>query len=473
MNEIADSIKNARNVSPIDFDNYEVEEDQADLGVFDLEAMNREWALVLVGAKAVLVHEQPLAKGEEKLQLRTVDAFTRWYENKFVHHKAADGKVKTTTWAKFWLQSPHRRQYRGLEFHPNPDGDPCTPNFLNLWRGFDVKAEPQAGTYDILKDHIYTNICNGDQSLYDWVFGWFAHMFQCPRERTGTALVFRGKMGSGKSTLGEVMGSLISNHYFQVDDGRYITGNFNAHMAKCLLLQAEEAVWAGDKNAEGRLKGLITSKHQMVEHKGVDPIRLQNYVRLLMTSNEDWVVPAGKDERRFCVLDVGDAAAQNHGYFAQLYHELDNGGREKLLYDLLHFDLSKVDLWTIPRTEALLEQKLRSLDSVESWWFDRLLEGEVFTNSGEWSDLASINALHDDYLKQADAIGIKRRVEKPHFGRKMRQLVPTIDRTRPRSVKFEEDSRKRGRCYIIPPLQVCRDAFCEAVGQQVEWGNDD
>ncbi len=48
-------------------------------------------------------------------------------------------------------------------------------------------------------------------------------------------------MGTGKSTIGEVMGSLIASHYFLVDDPRYLVGQFNAHMASCLLLQADEA----------------------------------------------------------------------------------------------------------------------------------------------------------------------------------------------------------------------------------------
>ena len=105
---------------------------------------------------------------------------------------------------------------------------------------------------------------------------------------------------------------------FLVDDPRYVTGQFNAHMASCLLLQADEAVWAGDKAAEGRLKGLITAPMQQIEAKGIDPVRLDNYVRLLMTSNEEWVVPAGKDERRFAVLDVDPRCAQQHEYFAEM-----------------------------------------------------------------------------------------------------------------------------------------------------------
>ncbi len=92
-------------------------------------------------------------------------------------------------------------------------------------------------------------------------------MLQHPRERLGVALVLRGKQGAGKTKPCEVFGSLIPSHYFLVDSARYLTGTFNAHMASCLLLQADEAVWAGDKQAEGRLKGLVTSTEQMVESK--------------------------------------------------------------------------------------------------------------------------------------------------------------------------------------------------------------
>jgi hypothetical protein len=166
-----------------------------------------------------------------------------------------------------------------------------------------------------------TNVCNGNVECFKWVFGFFAHIVQRPRERIGVALVLRGKMGSGKTKVGEVFGSLFPRHYFLVDDPHYVTGNFNAHMASCLLLQADEAVWAGDKSAEGRIKGLITSPRQ-IEAKGVDPITLPNYLRLVMTSNEEWVVPAGKDERRFAVLDVGANCAQNHQYFKEMDEQL-------------------------------------------------------------------------------------------------------------------------------------------------------
>ncbi|MDN3719448.1 DUF5906 domain-containing protein [Roseibium salinum] len=270
---------------------------------YSLERMNAEWSLVLIGSKVAMVREQPHAKEEDRVRVVQVDSFHRLYNNKPTQVMTSDGKIKTITWSKRWEGERHRRQFDGIEFFPNPDGASATRGYLNLWQGYSVDPNPRAGRWTVLKDHMLTNICDGDRELFNWVFGWFAHMMQRPRERPGTALVVRGLMGTGKSIMGEVMGSLIAPHFFQVDDPRYITGQFNAHMSACLLLQAEEAVWAGDKVAEGRLKGLITSKTQMIESKGVDPYRLDNFVRIMMTSNEDWVVPAGKDERRYCVLD--------------------------------------------------------------------------------------------------------------------------------------------------------------------------
>jgi hypothetical protein len=37
------------------------------------------------------------------------------------------------------------------------------------------------------------------------------------------------------------------------------------------MLRADEAVWAGDKAADGRLKGLVTSPNQQIEAEGVVP----------------------------------------------------------------------------------------------------------------------------------------------------------------------------------------------------------
>jgi Family of unknown function (DUF5906) len=277
---------------------------------------------------------------------------------------------------------------------------------------------------------------------------------QKPRERPGTALAIRGRMGTGKTIVGEIVGRLFPRHYFVVDDPRYVTGQFNAHMATCLLLQADEAVWAGDKAAEGRLKGLITSRIQQIEARGHDPIRLKNYVRLVMTSNEDWVVPAGKDERRFAVFDIDPRCAQKHDYFRKMDEELINGGLSHLLADLMRFDLSTVNVWQIPKTDALLEQKIRSLASVESWWFERLMSGTTSRSSREWRREMPCRTLFGDYIAVSDKIGIKRKSEETVVGMVLRRMIPTIDRkkTMGRCRGRSGPAQSRARVVLHPAL---------------------
>jgi hypothetical protein len=451
---------------------------------YDEDDLNQQFAFVLMGSKAVIFFEQPDAVIEDQRRILSLEAFSAWFLNKSTEVRAADGEIKVVTWARRWLQSPKRRSYYGVEFYPDPTDRSGTPGYLNLWNGFAVKPvrAPDHRRYAVFRDHLLTNVCNGNVEHFKWVFGFFAHMVQRPRERIGTALVLRGKMGSGKTKVGEVFGSLLPRHYFLVDDPRYVTGNFNAHMASCLLLQADEAVWAGDKSAEGRLKGLITSPRQQIEAKGVDPIPLPNYLRLVMTSNEEWVVPAGKDERRFAVLDVAPNCAQSHQYFREMDEQLADGGMEHLLGDLLAFDLGSVNLRQIPRTDALLEQKIRSLNSVESWWFERLSSGSTGRHSSKWEMEIPTATLFDDYIATADRIGVKRKSEETVFGWTLVKLMPCLPggptglkKVRPtRTVKDENgcDVTRRVTCYQLPSLAEARAHFERAVGQTITWPSD-
>jgi hypothetical protein len=431
----------------------------------EIAALNEHNAFTMWGGKAVVVHEYPSGA----FQIRSLDSHRAFYANQKTQIADAAGNLKSVPLGSAWLSHRARRQYEGVEFFPNPDGARGTPNFLNLWKGFSVKPS-ETGSYAIFKDHVLNNICNSDAQLFAYVFGWFAQMMQRPREKLGTALILRGAMGTGKSKLGEVFGSLIANHYLQVDDGRYVTGNFNSHMANCLLLQADEAVWAGDKVAEGRLKGLITSDKQLIEGKGVEPIPMVNYVRCLMTSNERWVVPAGLDERRFCVLDVNPRCAQNIEYFREMHAELDAGGRQRLLHDLLQFDLESVNLRKIPKTQALLDQKLRSLESVDGYWFGRLWEGSTTTDSTEWHAQIPTALLFQDYVKVSTQIGERRRQTSSQFGERM--IGFGARKIRPANA-VQDGAVQRPYFYSLPRLDEARKTFESFVGQSVDWPSAD
>ncbi len=105
------------------------------------------------------------------------------------------------------------------------------------------------------------------------------------------------------------------------------------------------------------LKGLITEPSIPIEMKGKDVFTVSNFSRIIISSNNDWVVPAGAEERRFCVIEPGDSMMQNSNYFKSINEELNNGGYEAMLYDLQNIDLEGIDLRRFPKTNALSIQK--------------------------------------------------------------------------------------------------------------------
>lgn len=460
-----------------------------------IDALNREWAFVLMGSRAAIMRERPDGPIEDRTRVISIEALKAYFQNRGIvvnrRERQEDGEYREVRGfrklAPLWLSSWRRRTYDGIEFFPDANNAPGTPGYFNLWRGFSVSpdfATPAAERwkkYFKFQDHLKANICDSDFQVYRWVWHWFAHLVQRPRERIGTAIVLRGKMGTGKTIVGDVIGSLFASHYFLVDDPRYLVGQFNAHMASCLLLQVDEGFWAGDKAAEGRLKGLVTAPKQMIEAKGVDPIRLDNYVRLLFSSNENWVVPAGMDERRFAVFDVADHWKEDHQRFADLYAELANGGREALLADLLSVALDAdgaPNLRVIPKTKALLEQKVRSLDPITAWWLGRLIDGSQTHRAASWRHKVPNQTLFNDYLRTVEKLGVRRRAAETEFGIQLRRLVPGAE-----SVRSTEDVEvydeqtfttttvtKRVWCLQFPSLDECRDAFEAALKQEFPWG---
>lgn len=226
-------------------------------------------------------------------------------------------------------------------------------------------------------------------------------------------------------------------------------------------------MWAGDKAAAGRLKGLITSPFQQIEAKGIDPIRMNNFVRLLMTSNEQWVVPAGMDERRFAVLEVDPRCAGNHDYFREMDDELGDGGYATLLHDLLAFDLERVDLRTIPKTTALLTQKERELDPIAAWWLDRLMAGSPLRAADAWDRFVLSRALFDDFIAGTERVGVGRKAQETTFGRELKRLIPGV-----RRVQWTT-ATGRGWHYELPPLGQCRTAWDETMQQPREWPSEE
>ncbi len=361
-----------------------------------LRQMNERYAVVTYGGRQRVIYEEwDEVLERHRLVRMTFDDFRNKYMNvRVVVGTDAQGNPRYEPLGQWWLKHEKRRQFERITFAPGRE----TPDAYNLWRGFAV--EPIAGDHhQPLLDHIYENICSSNEALYDYVLGWLAQAVQYPDRPGFSALVLRGDQGVGKGFLARTVGKLFGRHFVHVADARHFTGNFNSHLRDCVLLFADEAFWAGDKRNVGTLKTLVTEPSLMVEPKGIDTEMVPNCLHVIMASNEDWVVPAGFKERRFCVLDVGDKRMQDNGYFGRIAEGMRSGGYGHLLHSLLTYDLTKFDPRNLPQTKALQEQKMLSFEPVCDWWFQKLQAGKLLAEHDVWKENVMVEELIADFIE--------------------------------------------------------------------------
>jgi hypothetical protein len=424
--------------------------------------LNKKHAVARVSGKTVVMdlHENGRVDYGTASDLHTL------YEN---DRRPKDGTTEPVS--KAWLRHSQRRTYpNGIVFLPNQSIEGA----YNHWQGFSVEADETKSCKLFLK-HLKEVFCSGNEDYYSYMVGWLAHMIQKPEDKPGVAVVAKGKKRIGKDTVFEYVGRLFDRHYVTIANKDQLVGKFNQHQERVLLLHMQEGFWGGNKQDEGVLKYLITSRDVMIEPKGLNAFSVKSVLRLFISSNERWVVPATEDEGRFFVLNVSDRRRNDHVYFEALRNEMENGGPAALLDYLQNYDISEFQVRAVPDTEALAEQKLEGLKNIECWWHEVLqlgeLEGHAWStasNAGKtWA--GGVMRVFKEDLRTSYGRWMRTRrydgeeVGEVEFTKRLRAMVPALEITRARS------GGVRHWFFVFPDLGACRDGFCEMLGSTLIW----
>lgn len=425
--------------------------------------LNEKHALVRHGAKSWVADFVG-----EQVELGPVEGLHALYANDLVPTGAKGTMIPSS---KHWITSPGRRTYHGIVFDPSSR---APKSALNLYTGLALQPDPN-GCCERIVAHIRDVIAAGNDAHFTYIIGWLADLVQNPGRKPGVALVLRGGKGVGKDTLpAEIMGRIIGRkhvaHVVRPDD---LTGRFNAPFATALLVHVEEAFWSGDVSKKGTLQALITSRTQPIERKGIDRVEVDSFLRIVMTTNDEWAVPASEDERRYAVFDVSDVHRRDPKWFGPLYEEIEGGGPAAFLAHLLSVDLSGFDVRDVPQTDALRDQKIATLRGVSRWWFEVLNKGEVaeFGDFGDWSNPITVEkeALRASYQARERQSKFGGELVNPAaFTKELNRLVGIeLREFRPRV------EGNRPRMFVLPSLDECRAAFSQWLQAPVSWDGDD
>ena len=309
--------------------------------------------------------------------------------------------VKFVPVPDFWKNCRERKVYSDIVFMPYPASECLTSSAsrqeqfgfhyedngtlkFNTFTGWAEK--PRKGNWELLKAHLFNSICGGSEAQFEYLMDWFSHLYCRPTEKPGVALVIKGGKGWGKSIVFQALAKAIGRSARILGSQDKLVGKFNSHLSESLYLVAEEAYFCGNPRDAAHLKHMITDSDTTTEAKGKDSRSSRNFCRFVMISNDDLVVDASSDERRYFVPSVTDWSYRQDivngvkgNFFPRLQHEMANGGIAAFMYDAIQRDATRIKVVNVPETEGLTNQRILALKSEDSWMYRVLHSAEIKT----------------------------------------------------------------------------------------------
>jgi hypothetical protein len=297
-------------------------------------------------------------------------------------------------------------------------------------------------------------------------------------DKPEVALVLKGGKGTGKSFFAKAIGKLFGRHFITISSPDQLLGHFNMHLSDKVLVFGDEAVWGGNKSLESRLKTLITDSTISIEGKGQDVVEMMSCHRIIMASNDDWVVPASEDERRYAVFEMGKAAMQDRAYFGAMDKQLAEGGYAAMLHDLLAMDISGFNVAAVPRTDSLRDQQLETMDMLHKWWLAKLTEGTLAIDGFDFGKYTPTKWLHHDYLKHTSKLRRSYLDDERAFGKKFIDLLKKGSRGKWEApfkvIEHQLPGEPQGGIHrmstrLLPGIDEARAWFNNGLKTPIDW----
>ena len=263
-------------------------------------------------------------------------------------------------------------------------------DFFNTFNGFQFEDNGEMvvdETIEPILSHIREIWCKGNQEVYDYAIRYLASLIQRPEHQLKVALVVKGQEGVGKGciitdVIGKIMGicnpTTSSMGPFRVVKSQGdIFGQFTTILEGACVLFLDEMVWGGDKKSAGILKALITEESVKIEAKGYSPYMSHAFQNVIMSSNEDWVVPASAEARRFFVIEPSNRWAGVQSDESKKYFDSILAVPTQMIANYFYrFNLTDWNPRSFPQTEALFDQKIASMDPTSAWLMNEIEIGE-------------------------------------------------------------------------------------------------
>lgn len=220
------------------------------------------------------------------------------------------------------------RKFDKMDFLPEQ------PEFVgavyNTWRPSDLK--PVEGDPAIFFEHM--EYMFEDVMERNMVLNFLAWCVQNPAEKPNFALVIKGKQGTGKSFIGQVMERIFGLHNTGRPMNASIQSQFNGWARNVKLVVIEELMVKGRVDLMNHLKPMVTDPIIEINEKYQPAQRITNTCVILAFTNHDDALPVEDDDRRYAIA-ISEAFPKGDEYYRRLFSWAEKENGDAIIWNYL------------------------------------------------------------------------------------------------------------------------------------------
>lgn len=265
-----------------------------------------------------------------------------------------------------------------------------------------------------------------DEAERHWFTQWLAHKVLYPYIPGPAVLMVARKFGTGRGTLGVLVGKLLGMDYvtqlpFHMFAGKSYQSQYDDWGAETLMAIITEASEAGEASRYTAKADTYTHIKSLIEPRAVirkyvskkQHFKAWSFTTYLIATNDVDALPIPANDRRFAVLSNGEPPPPE--FFVELNQWMDNPANIAAFHGYLStYDLTGYSPYEAPpRTDALLAMAEMGRSAVDRCVDAALvaLPGEVFTIDQALH--AALQAANDDGdIDSGELSGMKRIVKR-------------------------------------------------------------
>jgi len=273
--------------------------------------------------------------------------------------------------------------FRGFPFNMKwlkdyfPEEDPhCEFNY-----GIDPATLPPPDPHSEIEHFLFSNICSENAEATKFLMAYIHQILTEPMEKHAFVPVFQGPQGTGKSTMFRLLKRILGECHVYSVEPHDLESQYNDALAGRLVLFADEATFSGDVRMMNKLKNMTGGSVMRIEGKYASSRSEENYIRLIIATNEEWAAPVEKDNRRYILFKTCSSGKIN---FKRLYEELKS---DKAVANFLRkvnaighagydFHSNNPPVFFQDATDSLKMETMLKIDPVGAWLADDVDDDE-------------------------------------------------------------------------------------------------